>query len=369
MALLQFAVDPFKALDRLVVLARAQEGPLKLTLPGFPMRKITIIGTLETARNVLIKNADHYQKGPVLGILSEFLGNGLLTAEGDAWKKQRDDLAPYFLKTAWNSPILQARMTQTVIDAWASVQNQKEAFELGDFLKKLSLKLLFDGILSPLYLKEGEALPSRDVQNGDVQNGNVMNDWIYLTQKINLYFAKALTPVGLLTPKIIRLKRAALLKGELVQLLKQTPLKDPNTDPTQFFTLIMAGHETTASVLTWTLARKCLARECLARDTLRDTPPVWAIVREHKISKELVIIPVAAIQRFEPEASHSLAFGMGPRACIGAGFAQATIKLVLDHTPKELKLAYPEQTLTLTPKAGLSCSPREAIWVTAHPSV
>jgi cytochrome P450 len=53
-----------------------------------------ILSGIEGAKHVLIDNARNYSKGPAYQLLAAFLGEGLVTADGDHWKRHRRMVQP-----------------------------------------------------------------------------------------------------------------------------------------------------------------------------------------------------------------------------------------------------------------------------------
>src|SRR5918994_5536527 len=59
--------------------------------------RITVLNDPAAIRHVLVDNAANYRKDDLQRrVLAPGLGNGLLTAEGEAWRLQRRALAPLF---------------------------------------------------------------------------------------------------------------------------------------------------------------------------------------------------------------------------------------------------------------------------------
>src|SRR5215472_14144721 len=64
-------------------------------------RSSFILNTPDAIRRVLVDNYENYTRTPAgLRVLRPMLGDGLLTAEGKAWKHQRRTLAPAFTPRA-----------------------------------------------------------------------------------------------------------------------------------------------------------------------------------------------------------------------------------------------------------------------------
>ena len=55
----------------------------------FPMNKVALVTNPQYAKYVLLDNNKNYRKSLAYDVLKAVLGNGLLTSEGDFWKKQR----------------------------------------------------------------------------------------------------------------------------------------------------------------------------------------------------------------------------------------------------------------------------------------
>ena len=168
---------------------------------------------------------------------------------------------------------------------------------------------------------------------------------------------------------------------------------------------MFAGHETTASTLSWSLYELALhpdlhaavaaegaklvesatsitdalkhmpTTDSVIRETLRMYPAGISIVRSAKQRTELsgrkirkrtlVMIPVYAIQRsselwdspntFDPSRNHEsepgyVPFGLGPRRCLGARFARTEMQIALAHICSHWKMSYeqaePPQLIT-----------------------
>lgn len=152
----------------------------------------------------------------------------------------------------------------------------------------------------------------------------------------------------------------------------------------QLVTLLMAGHETTATALSWTFERlvrhpEVLARaveaarddddaylDALVREVLRVRPVIFDVARKltepvelagHRLPAAVLVMPAIGLvqrsarqypepERFDPErmvgATLSpttwLPFGGGGRRCLGATFAQVEMRVVLREVLRRLEL-------------------------------
>ena len=61
-------------------------------------RDFIVVSGHEAAKHVLITNQDNYRKGLEYELLRIVLGEGLLTSEGETWRKQRRLVQPLFAK-------------------------------------------------------------------------------------------------------------------------------------------------------------------------------------------------------------------------------------------------------------------------------
>ncbi|MGB0120186.1 MAG: cytochrome P450, partial [Solirubrobacterales bacterium] len=61
-------------------------------------RRLVVVSGHEAAKHVLITNQDNYGKGAEYDLLRIILGEGLLTSEGELWRKQRRLVQPMFAK-------------------------------------------------------------------------------------------------------------------------------------------------------------------------------------------------------------------------------------------------------------------------------
>jgi len=209
----------------------------------------------------------------------------------------------------------------------------------------------------------------------------------------------------------IRARRAdadAAERGDVMSLLLQA--RDEQGEPLserelrdELVTLLVAGHETTATSLAWTLERISRHPEVLARledepdgeyldavikESLRLRPVVPAVARKlaepvelggYELPAGVYIVPSIYLthrrpdiypdplafrpERFlenPPSNTEYLPFGGGVRRCLGASFAQFEMKVVLGtilrhrriHAPKQRSERITRRSITFAPSAG-----------------
>jgi cytochrome P450 len=166
-------------------------------------------------------------------------------------------------------------------------------------------------------------------------------------------------------------------------LIRGTPGEEPMTDEElrdQLITLLLAGHETTATGLAWAFERLLrhpaqLQRlssgddaylDAVVKETLRVRPVIFDVARKltqpaevagYSLPASVIVVPAIGIvqradsrwqrprdfnpERFldgQPEPYTWIPFGGGPRRCLGAAFATFEMKTVLRTILSEVEL-------------------------------
>lgn len=253
-------------------------------------RDFVVVSGHEAARHVLITNQDNYRKGLEYELLRIVLGDGLLTSEGETWRKQRRLVQPMFAKRYLKN--FTKHMTQATAEVlegerFANMPDG-ETVDVSEVMMALTLDIV------------GRALFGADLSGETARKvGPAMNDVLSLGTRMsrrlptfvlahlpgmNLEKAMALNPEG-------RRFQAALadLKSVIDELLKDRSrqentgddlvglmlsAKDDETGETmsreqigdELMTFMLAGHETTSNALAWTWRR--LSLNPAARETL-----------------------------------------------------------------------------------------------------
>jgi len=364
-------------------------------------------------KHVLADASARYTKGTVFDKTRPLVGNGLLTAEGDFWKRQRRLAQPAFHKERLAA--LGARMTDTLCErlpAWERAADTGTPLPVFQELMRLTLtvvvRALFGVEVGGHTDTVGEAFTTAlEVTNERIISPLPYQPWLYrLPTRSNRAFRQAVDTLEGLVRGLIAQRRAAGSQAEdLLGMLMAA--SDADTGDTfddaqlrdEVMTLLLAGHETTATALAWTFhllaqhpeVEATLHAEvdaalggrmptvadlprlryvgCVVEEAMRLYPPIWAIPRVpveddvvdgFRIPKGDIVILVPYVThrhpdfwpeperfaptRFLPENSKDrprwayLPFGGGQRQCIGNNFAMMEAQLLLTLVAQRFRL-------------------------------
>lgn len=229
---------------------------------------IYLIGSPDYVREVLVNQADKFEKAPLdRDILSKFLGNGLLTSEGSFWRRQRKLAQPAFhAKRIQAYAQVMVAYTRQMLEGWHNGEQRDIDHEMMRLTMFIVSKTLFnaDAITTQGNTAEmiGQAVTDlQNVSNNDYQRGMTLPDWLPTADNRKRRHASEL--FGQYMDKIIADRRATAQDGkitdmgDLLSMLMMAQDDDgQHMDDRQLrdevATLFAAGHETTANALTWT---------------------------------------------------------------------------------------------------------------------
>ena len=382
--------------------------------------------------SVLVTQNNNFVKSKDYRAMRRVLGNGLLLSEGEFWRRQRKLIQPAFhqARIAAYADIM-VGYTQHLLESWSDGLT----LDIHEAMMHLTLgivaKTLFDADVS------------REAEDVDAA----------LTVLMGKFLRQA--GLALLLPRWVPLPSSQLLKGAIGRLdnviygiIEQRrtsgqlsgdllsvflQVRDDEgagmTDRQlhdEIMTLFLAGHETTANVLSWTwflLAQNPEVEEKLIgelrrvlggrvptpadlpqlvytdmvlRESMRLYPPVWVIGRralapfrlgEYELPADTNVLISQLIlhkdgryfpepKRFDPDRWSAgdpraaslprfayFPFGGGPRVCIGAGFAMMEAVLLLATIAQQFRIQIASgQEVKMQPTVTLR--PRNGIPVT-----
>jgi cytochrome P450 len=215
-----------------------------------------LLNTPDLIENVLVTQNRHMMKGR--GIHSPLLGNGLLTSEGDFWRRQRRLAQPAFHReriTAYGDAMVD--FTQRHITGW----RDGDAFDINREMMRLTLAIAAHTLFSAEVTEDADAV------------GQAMNTCLHYFQDRarsivavpyswptpgNLRAWKAVKQLNTVIYRIIDEHRASGAdNGDLLSMLLHA-VDDDGSQMTseqlrdEVMTLFLAGHETTANATSWT---------------------------------------------------------------------------------------------------------------------
>ncbi|MGA9952725.1 MAG: cytochrome P450 [Bradyrhizobium sp.] len=366
----------------------------------FLLNSSFILNAPDAIRHVLVDNYENYSRTPAgFRVLRPMLGEGLLIAEGRTWKHQRRTLAPAFTPRAVGT--LVPHMVAVTDDTIASLQRISNGpVDLRETMQRMTLEIAGRTMFSFGMERHGATLRDFVMEYGDrLARPHFLDLVLPLNWPAPRDFSRARFRrrwTHFIGELMAERRAAGKLQGaparDLFDLMEAA--RDPETNEAfsdaqlgdQVATMILAGHETTATALFWSLyllaldpvAQEQLAAEArqvpadgeadldrlkftraVVDETMRLYPPAFLIARSALGADEIAGMPIARkdviliapwlLHRHEklwrdpnafvperflapappPDRFAYLPFGAGPRVCIGAHFALVEATLAL----------------------------------------
>ncbi|GIH66565.1 cytochrome P450 [Microbispora siamensis] len=389
------------------------------------------------AKHVLADNSGNYRKGLGLVQARRAIGDGLLTSEGELWRKQRRTIQPLFQnKRIARQDAAIAQEAAALVERLRAHQGRGPVDVVGE-MTGLTLGVL------------GRTLLDADLGSfGGIGHAFEAVQDQAMFEMVTL----GLVPMWIPLPKQLRFRRARRELQRVVDHLVADRLARPGdgdnivsrlidstgreTDPAvgrtrmrdELVTLLLAGHETTASTLSWTFhlidhhpeVRERLHAEAVevlgdrlpvyedlhrlrytamvVEEVMRLYPPVWMLPRQAVNDDEIggYHVPAGADvlvspytlhrhpafweepERFDPERFDParpadrpryayIPFGAGPRFCVGNHLGMMEATFVIAMVARDLRLRnVPGRKVV--PEAMLSLRVKGGLPMTVHPA-
>jgi cytochrome P450 len=215
----------------------------------------------EAIHHVLVGNHANYKKSRNYQGLKVMLGEGLLTSEGDFWKKQRKLAQPAFhrdrLQTFADAMV---SSTRDHLDRWAREIEPGQTFDAHRELMRLTFRIVGKTLLSTDV--DGEARAIGDALNIAITWANQYVESIirlppWVPTPKNRRFLKAKETIDGLVDRIVtERRRSGDLGDDLLGMLMSARdeagegMSDVHLR-NELLTLVLAGHETTANALSF----------------------------------------------------------------------------------------------------------------------
>lgn len=372
-----------------------------------------LLNNPEHIKHVLISNHHNYTKGVGFERVKMLLGNGIIVSDGDFWRSQRRMIQPAFHRDIIASQARIMRLcNERKLADWRRKAQAGEAINLTEEMSALALEV----ILRSLFSDDLDALI-------DAEGGNPFSLLVEdVTRDLNL--AMRFRTLTRHVANIMENRRQqGRIEHDFLSFLMETRDKDtgePMSDKAlidEVMTIIVAGHETTASTLNWAwylLAKHSEVEAQLHKEvddleqslnfeslnalrytrqiideTLRLYPPVWLFSRK-AISEDRLVheagdvnVPAGADiflcpyllhrdelywynpdkflpERFSDEKIKQrnryvyFPFSLGSRRCIGEFFSLVEMQLHLGLLAQHIQLKHvPDKPVDIEPHINL----------------
>jgi cytochrome P450 len=223
-------------------------------------RHAYLISHPDAVRQVLVDDAAKFNKAPIYkDLLAYFLGNGLLTSDGEFWRRQRKLAQPAFHhKRIQAYATTMVDHTERLLRGWEPDETRELDHDMMRLTLSIVAKTLFDADIEKSANQVGEALTVLlEVTNRRIQSPiQVIPEW--LPTAGNRQRREAVRALDAIVMGMINERRASGQdRGDLLSMLMLARDDDGHgmTDQQlrdEAVTLVLAGHETTANALTWT---------------------------------------------------------------------------------------------------------------------
>jgi cytochrome P450 len=206
-----------------------------------------VINHPDDIKRVLLSNHRNYTKGEGMDRVKILLGNGIMTSEGDFWRRQRRMMQPAFHRRVIDrfSGLIR-EVNEKFTARWAEKAARAEAVNLSDDTSELILEIVLRSIFGA------------DLARLEKQLGANPFEVVAKEQNRDLKFAFRFRSLGKLVAELVdRRRRHPEEHFDFLSMLMATrdrethaPMSDKELID-EVLTLIVAGHETTAAALTW----------------------------------------------------------------------------------------------------------------------
>ncbi|MBM7774523.1 cytochrome P450 [Actinokineospora baliensis] len=372
-------------------------------------KKLYFFNHPEHAKHVLADNAANYHKGIGYIQARRALGDGLLTSEGELWRKQRRTIQPVFQhkRIAAQAGVVAEEVGELVgrIRAHEGGDPVDVLHELTGFTLGVLGRTLLDADLGAFDSIGHSFEAVQDQAMFEMETMSMVPTWLPLPNQLR--FRRARRDLAGIVDRLVA-GRVADPRPDgddvLTRLIDSTSREsDPEVATRrmrdELVTLLLAGHETTASTLGWALrllddapeVRRRLHEEAVRvlgdrppvyedlheltytnmvlQEVMRLYPPVWILPRQAQADDEVggyhvpagsdvLICPYTLHRhpgfwddptRFDPErfAEDQLGgrpryayipFGAGPRFCVGSHLGMLEATFVLAMFARDLRL-------------------------------
>ena len=396
------------------------------------------VSSPEGVQHVLQANSHNYdKKAMAFAPLRDLIGDGLLLSDGDLWRKQRRLMQPVFHRQKIQVfADMIGEETAGALDSWGQAAVSGRLLNIQQEMMRFTLSIITRALFNE---RIGD-------ENGSIGKNLtiLLEDSIYrfdhpfypsrsFPTPRNRRYQQAKAELVAVIDGLVEHRQASIGEyGDLLDLLMMAKDEESGEGMSkeqlryELLTLFIAGHETTALLLSWAFYLVAQHPQVRARlqaeadhvlagripnledlpnlkytrmvldETMRMYPPAWLTNRRAIEADEiegfavpagaqLTVSPYATHhdpalwpdpfqfdpERFTPERSadrHRYAyfpFGAGPRVCIGNNFALMEAQIFLAAAAQSYRLELiPDRPVV--PEALITLRPKDGPWMTAH---
>jgi cytochrome P450 len=415
---LAFVRNPLKFFAR----TAAEHGPISyFRVLG---QRIYLIDDPELIQEVLVARQHEFHRDTGATLLRELVGDGLLTRDEPAHKERRRALQPAFhrAQVASYAGVMSAECARHIA-AW----RRGERLDMAVEMKRLTLSIVGASLFGTDFSASANSIAA--VLNRVIASGRWIGPILPLVEPLlrarpegrGIFFRSERRRLDRILQPVIARRRAAQSTDILSLLLDQL---DDRAAANEIVTLVLAGHETTATALTWAwhliaahpaveqrlhnelhavLGRRMPAFEDLPHltytamvfnEAMRLYPPAPAFGRRPKHDIDLLGYPIPAgssiflspyvthrnplywerPESFDPSRWRDIQipkfayfpFGGGANMCIGDTFARMEGVLVLASVAQQWRLV-PDDPSPLGFHLGVTLRPDRPLWMRPEP--
>jgi cytochrome P450 len=394
-----------------------------------PFQNVYLISDPEMIQQVLVTKQKHFVKSKDFHALKTVIGEGLLTSEKETHMRQRRLIQPAFKRshiTNYGQDMI--AITTDHLSKWEDGDERSITQDMMDITLGIISKTMFS-----MDFKEGYSILGEPIETAMRMSVKrmraLLNLPLWIPTKTNLEYKEAIDKLNVVLYTIIEKRRQSNERHkDMLGILMDARDDDDRGGMTdtqvrdELMTIFLAGHETTANALSWTLyllsqhpeSEKKLFHEIdsvignrnlvpedfmklpytqnIILESMRIYPPVFVIGREvdedveiggYRFKKGDTILVSQYVMHHKPEyfpdaesfrperfennfvkmiPSYAyFPFGGGPRVCIGNHFAMMEAVLVLATISRCFKVKLAPDHHPVIPYPSITLRPRSGL--------
>lgn len=229
-----------------------------------PLVKICIIFDPEMIKYVVQENNKNYTKGMVFRHLIPILGNGLLTSEGEFWRRQRRLAQPAFHKQRLAEMVnSMVECTKELIREWEEKYPEGSKINITKEMNRIALVIVSSALFKSDVKKEFSSINQNLTFLVEVITKRFRFPFLpplWVPTRLNLKQKAAIKELDKVIQNIIDKKRktgASEKEGDLLDMLMEAVDEETGEKMSdkqlrdEVMTIFLAGHETSANALAY----------------------------------------------------------------------------------------------------------------------